>query len=132
MEGTVSAWMDQKGCPSEELVIEKQLSFSVLTVRMRRVGTDCVITVQGGDRPHIGSVVMAVPRPSLDGSGAASATSSVLNLTGHKDEEICRYLAETAAKKLQAVIVCTGGFHIDQASEMQIQEVLQAVREIYI
>ena len=62
--------------------------------RISRLGEDYHILLSGGERSHIGCTVLAVPRPSLDGSGKMSSTASVLNVMGHKDEEVCRYLAE--------------------------------------
>ncbi|MBQ6397572.1 MAG: hypothetical protein IJI06_05425 [Oscillospiraceae bacterium] len=47
-------------------------------------------------KPHIGCAVLAIPRPSLKSDGSMSCTSSVLNLSGHKDETLCRLLAERA------------------------------------
>ncbi len=109
---------------------QKQLSFSEMCVQLTRLGDDYHIAFQGGQKPHIGCTVLAVPRPSLTGDDSVSVTSSVLNVTGHKDEQICRYLAEETAKKKQAVTVCTGGFHFDDITAEQIQEVMEAVREL--
>lgn len=113
-----------------ETIIERVLSFAVITVYIRKLGADCSIIIQGGEKPHIGSAVLAVPRPSLTGDKTVSATSSVMNVTGHKDEEICRYLAETVAKKTRGTVVCTGGFHVDNITSGQIKEVMEAVKEI--
>lgn len=113
-----------------EKIIEKSLTFTKLTVQQSDVGEDCYILLYGGEKPHIGCTVLAVPRPSLTGDGSTSVTSSVLNVTGHKDEEICRFLAEQTARKRGAVTVCTGGFHMDHITKEQIQEVLAAVKEI--
>lgn len=110
--------------------IERQLSFSKLFIQIDRLGADCLVTVQGGERPHIGCTVLAVPRASLKGDGEVSCTSSVLNVTGHKDEQICRYLAEEVCRKSRVTVVCTGGFHFDDISEEQISEVLLALPEI--
>lgn len=115
---------------AEERVIRRALSFSEITVQVIRLGTDCSLVIQGGERPHIGSSVLAVPRPSLTGDGTVSATSSVLNVTGHKDEALCRCLAEAVAKRTQGVVVCTGGFHMDHITSAQIREVMEAVREL--
>lgn len=46
-----------------------------------------------------------------------SATSSVLNFPDHKDEVICRWMAEKVSKELGKRVVCTGGFHKDGISE---------------
>lgn len=112
--------------------IDCPLSFSALELEVSTVGEDLHILVRGGERPHIGCAVLAVPRPSLTGDGNTSCTSSVLNVTGHKDEEICRYLAEKACKKYGVTVVCCGGFHVDHMTGKQIQEVLEAVRRVVI
>jgi metal-dependent hydrolase (beta-lactamase superfamily II) len=46
-----------------------------------------------------------------------------LNLTGHKDEEIARPLAEHLARCLDRVVVVTGGYHLDGADRAQIRAV---------
>ena len=68
--------------------IKKKLTFTEICVEVRRLGDDYHILVSGGECPHIGCTVLAIPRPSLDGSGKMSSTASVLNVTGHKDEEV--------------------------------------------
>lgn len=113
-----------------EWMIEKELSYSRLVVTVTRLGEDYHVVVQGGEKPHIGCVVLAIPRPSLTGDGSVSVTSSVLNITGHKDEELCRCLAEMLARKKNAVTVYTGGFHVDHIQKEQIAEVTEAIREI--
>ena len=89
----------------------KTLSFAELIVETENIGKDLLITVRGGTRPHIGCCVLAQPRPSLAGDGKVSATSSVLNVVGH---------------------VCTGGFHVDNMTGAQIEELLAAVKELEI
>lgn len=117
--------MDHEG----EHVIERELSFSKITVRVIPMGDDFLITLSGGERPHIGGCVMAVPRPSLTGEGT-SCTSSVLNVCGHKDEGLLRLLAEKKCKAAGSAVVCTGGFHHDRITEEQIGEVQEAVAGI--
>lgn len=109
---------------------EKKLSFSTLCAEIKTLGKDCVIVLSGGSLPHIGCAVLAVPRPSLLKNGEVSVTSSVLNLPGHKDEFICRKVAEAAAKARNASVLCTGGFHFDEITEEQIGEVLESAEEL--
>lgn len=104
-----------------------KLSFAEITVQIERVGTDYQILLQGGERPHIGCTVLAVPRESLRGTGERSSTASVLNLPGHKDEALCRLLAEKVSARENAVVACSGGFHVDGITKEQIQEVYEAV-----
>lgn len=107
-----------------------QLSFSQIEIQATRVGRDIQLLLQGGSSPHIGCMVLATPRPSLKGDGSRSATASAINVTGHKDEALCRYLAEKVAAAANVVVVCTGGFHIDGMTPKQIQEVQAAVKHM--
>lgn len=114
-----------------EIQIERKLSYTRLAVRVVSIGKDYHILLQGGECPHIGCTVLTVPRPSLEeAKQKMSSTASVLNVIGHKDEQLCRYLAEQIAAKTGAVTVCTGGFHVEHITGQQIEEVLRSVREI--
>jgi hypothetical protein len=107
---------------------ELLFSFGKLVLTLQKVGADYLLVVTGG-MAHLGCVVMAEPRPSLTGAGRSS-TSSVLNASGHKDELLCRPLAERLAAQRGARVVCTGGFHIDEISPAQLQELDRAVKGI--
>lgn len=109
---------------------KKLIADSYLEVSIGMIGEDILVCVEGGDRPHIGCVVQAVPRLSLTGDGSGSTTASVLNLTGHKDEYLCRKLAEKICSTLGTTTVCTGGFHIDGMSKEQIKKVMEVTEEI--
>lgn len=108
----------------------KKLSFSTIKMHVLKLGDDYSITIIGGEKPHIGTSVLAVPRLSLTGDKSTSATSFVINMIGHKDEEICRYVAEKVCKNKNAVVLCSGGFHVDNITKDQIAEVLQATKEL--
>ncbi len=118
-------WLDQ-------LERELPLCNSKMTVGVAKVGGDILIAVEGGEKSHIGSVVIAVPRESLTGDGSPSATSSVVNVTGHKDEYICRLLAEGVATAMGVTVVCTGGVHVDNATDAQIEEIMTAAESIAV
>lgn len=90
-------------------------TIAALDVTLEHLGTQLVVCVSGGSAPHIGSITLASPRPSLTGAGT-SATSSVLNLPGHKDEAIGRPLAELLAARLDTTVCCICGIHIDDAT----------------
>ena len=71
-------------------------------------GLNGVLT--GGEKPHVGGVALAVPRPSLSGEG----WSSDLYLTPvpqHKDVELAGPLAEKLARLLRQPVVITAGVH---------------------
>lgn len=101
-----------------------------LEIGVTNVGQDLLVCVSGGEKPHIGTAVLALPRPSLSGSGEISATSSVLNLTGHKDELLCRDLAEQLCRAANCTVICTGGFHTDHMTPQQLIEVTNAMKDL--
>lgn len=115
-----------------EWIIEEErwVAGSALQVSAAKIGEDIWLCVSGGTKPHIGCVVQAVPRLSLSGDGTQSATASVLNLTGHKDEFLCRKLAEIVCSRLGVTVVCTGGFHLDGMTDGQIRELLAVTEDI--
>ena len=116
MEWLVRECMEAAGCSLE--------------VRAAFVGEDILVCLQGGERPHLGCVVQTEPRESLTGDGSVSATSSVLNYPGHKDEVVCRYVAEKISRELKRRVVCTVGFHKDGINVDEIREVQMAVEVV--
>ena len=116
MEWIVRECMEAAGC-----LLEVSAAFA---------GEDVLVCLQGGDRPHLGCVVQTEPRESLTGDGSVSATSSVLNYPGHKDEVVCRYVAEKISRELKRRVVCTGGFHKDGITVEEIREVQMAVEQM--
>ena len=116
MEWLVRECMEAAGCSLE--------------VSAAFVGEDILVCLQGGERPHLGCVVQTEPRESLTGDGSVSATSSVLNYPGHKDEVVCRYVAEKISRELKRRVVCTGGVHKDGINVDEIREVQMAVEVV--
>ena len=105
----------------------KTIAGITIEICEKAIGEDLVLTLSGGEKPHIGCVVQAVPRLSLSGDGTISVTSSVINLTGHKDEFLCRRLAENRCRETGKVVVCTGGVHMDHITGEQIEELLKNI-----
>ena len=94
-----------------------------------QMGDDCAIALRGGDKAHIGSVAMAVPRPSLTGVGR-SATVSTLNRMGHKDDFLANPIAHAVAERMDCVVTCAAGVHVDDATPEQIAAIQAAVPTI--
>ena len=84
------------------------------------LGNDLCVIITGGDQPHIGCVTLSVPRPSLANSEVTSATTSVLNLLGHKDDEVARYVSHLLSSKLNKNVVVTCGIHVDNITAEEI------------
>ena len=111
----------------EGVITRKQIAGITIEIQETRIGDDIVLILAGGDKPHIGCVVQAVPRPSLTNDGSISVTSSVLNLTCHKDEFLCRKLAEKRCRETGRIVVCTGGVHIENITKEQIHKLLEEI-----
>jgi gallate decarboxylase subunit D len=78
------------------------------------IGNDLLVSIWGGEKPHIGATAAAQPRPSLSNeAGKISATSSVLTYLGHKEDMIVKMAAESLASVLNTNVVVTAGIHWD-------------------
>jgi len=101
-----------------------------LRLEILRAGEDYSALLTGGEKEHIGSVAIAVPRASLTGDGSVSCTSSVINIVGHKDEALCRRCAERICMVTGRICVCTGGVHYDNIAPEKIGQILDGLEEL--
>lgn len=86
------------------------------------------VNLLGGDAPHVGAVAVAVPRPSHAQPTQRSATTSVLALVGHKDDELARSMAHALARRLAVTAVVTAGVHVRRAQPSDIAAVRRNAR----
>ncbi len=93
----------------------------IVSCEASEIGRDLVVTVYGGDRPHVGAVALGIPRPSLADAKKISASVSVLTLTGHKEDELAKMMAHKLASNLNRVTIVTAGLHIDHISQEGIE-----------
>lgn len=77
----------------------------------------------GGEKPHVGGVVLAIPRPSLRGEGW-SADIYITPVPGHKDVDVARTVAATLASELRFPVVITAGIHSDQLCAEELREII--------
>lgn len=75
----------------------------------------------GGEEPHLGAVVLSVPRPSLETPGVISCTTSSLPLLGHKDDEAASPVAEMLAIKTELPVSVAAGIHVRGATGEDIE-----------
>ncbi len=94
------------------------------------MGEDMCIIVTGGDRPHLGAVALSAVRPSLADPHKLSATTSVLALLGHKDDEVARVIAHRLSSKLNRNIVVCCGIHVDEITEEELWIVSDLINKI--
>ncbi|MCR4430891.1 MAG: proteasome assembly chaperone 4 family protein [Tepidanaerobacteraceae bacterium] len=88
------------------------------------------VYVGGGEKPHIGTVVLSQPRPSLKGDGSISCTTSVINIPGHMDDIVAVPMAEEICKRMNCAVVVTCGIHVDDAAKEEIDELIRNGREL--
>lgn len=100
-----------------------------LTAWVREVGNDVVVAVGGGDLPHVGCVVLAVPNTRRGKPGCSPATS-VVTIPPHKEEAIARPVAEAVCGRLGRVTVVTAGVHEDGIDRAGIEVYLRLAEEL--
>lgn len=96
-----------------------------ISASIRLVGQDVLVAIWGGEKPHIGAIAMAQPRPSLKDPGVTSATASVFTYVGHKEDELAKAAAEILAATLKTHVVVTAGIHWDHLSKEGIQQIIR-------
>ena len=118
--------MNQDCLPSQVRSSVGDGIFKVIA-EVKIIGNDLMISVWGGTKPHIGSISVSVPRPGLQDNTTMSATSSIINLIGHKDEVVARKFSEQLAAKFNRNAIATAGVHIDDITENQINIIMQNI-----
>ena len=73
------------------------------------------VNLHGGESPHIGAVGIGLPRPSLRRQDMRSATTSVVTVPGHKEDELVQPLASELARRLRRTSVVVAGMHLRNA-----------------
>lgn len=83
-----------------------------------------IVSIIGGEKPHVGAVSISIPRRSLKDPSKLSASSSVFTLVGHKDDEIARPFSEKLSKELNQVVAVVAGVHVGDATDEDIKRLL--------
>ncbi|MFQ5533418.1 MAG: hypothetical protein ACE5EM_01155 [Sphingomonadales bacterium] len=94
-----------------------------VSAHARKIGEDVLVAIWGGDKPHIGAVAAAQPRPSLDDRTRTSASTSVICFVGHKEDDLAKHAAQTLASALKVRVVVTAGIHWDNITPDGIKSV---------
>lgn len=114
------------------LTVEEPCLGRTLAVLADWAGNDLWVLVVGGDCPHIGSVSVAIPRESLSGDGAASATVSTFNVTGHLDDCVGDVFAKRLASRFRCRVSVTCGIHFDGATPEGIGEITACAERLLL
>ena len=108
-----------------EFTIKTDTAKYDLTASVRLIGQDLLVAIWGGEKPHIGAVAVAQPRPSLKDPEVTSASASVICFVGHKEDELAKAAAEILAAALNTPAVVTAGIHWDNLDPKGIRHIIQ-------
>ena len=97
---------------------------------VKEIGKDLLVAIWGGERPHIGAVGLAQPRPSLKDPDLMSATASVFCYPGHKEDAIAKEAAEKISSALKTNVTVTVGIHWDDIDEETIRCIVKNSRHL--
>ena len=101
-----------------------------LEALVRKIGEDLLVAIWGGERPHIGAIAVAQPRPSLKDPMLRSATASVFCYPGHKDDVVAKDAAEKISSALNTNVTVTAGMHWEGIDEAGIEAVIANSRDL--
>ena len=110
---------------TREFTVQTEEDAYNLSASVRLIGEDVLVAIWGGEKPHIGAVAVAQPRPSLKDPAVTSSSASVICLVGHKEDELAKAAAEILAAALKTQVVVTAGIHWDNLTPEAIQRVVR-------
>jgi len=85
-----------------------------------RNGNDLIYILGGGERSHIGGIVICQP---------GKKTKST-RIEGHYDDIVLSPIAEAACKKYKTKVVAVGGVHVDNATKEEIDILVKNCKEL--
>ncbi|MEM3654187.1 MAG: hypothetical protein QW723_05695, partial [Candidatus Bathyarchaeia archaeon] len=83
-----------------------------------------IVSILGGEKPHVGAVAISIPRPSLKYPEKISSSTSIFTLIGHKEDELVKPVAELLVKELKRTTIVIAGIHVKNASEGDIKKLV--------
>ena len=86
----------------------------------KQLGNDLIYILGGGERSHIGGVVVCEPKKK----------PNVIRLGTHHDYVVLTPIAKAACKKYNKTVVAVGGIHIDNASKEEIKIIVDNCKEL--
>jgi len=113
-----------------DIYVRTEETSLIVEARAVQIGADILVYIWGGQRPHIGAVAAAQPRPSLADENRRSATCSVLTYLGHKEDEIVKPVAEHLSAALDTHVVVTAGIHWDGLNQNEVGVIGSRIEEI--
>ena len=84
-------------------------------LKQMKIGDDRIYILGGGEKSHIGSVVICEPNKS----------PNVIRFEGHYDDVVLEPIAKASCKKYETKVIAIGGVHIDNASNEDIDKLVE-------
>jgi hypothetical protein len=89
-------------------------------LKHEKIGDDLVFFLGGGERSHIGGVVIC----------ELGKPTQAIRLIGHYDDIVLKPIAEIACKKYKTKVVAIGGVHIDHATKQEIDLLIENSKKL--
>jgi hypothetical protein len=86
----------------------------------KKIGNDHVYLLGGGEKSHIGGVVVCEP----------DKPPQVIRLSGHYDDVVIKPIAEAACTKYKTKVLAVGGVHVDHASQKEINILVENCKRL--
>lgn len=103
-----------------------------ISLKCIKIGNDLNVMIMGGDIPHIGAIAIGQARKSMIDPKKISASTSVVTLLGHKEDELAKKSADLLAKSLNKTVVVTCGIHFNNITPDILSSVEFEVEELVL
>lgn len=104
--------------------ITKKASRIEIVLEVKKLGEDFLLTLTGGEE-HAGAVAVG-----LFDEKSGRASSSVLTLPGHREEQLALDSAKRVSKATGKTSVVVVGIHVDNISLEEIKEIISTAEEM--
>ncbi|MDI9395765.1 MAG: hypothetical protein QM426_10325 [Euryarchaeota archaeon] len=104
--------------------ITKKVSRIEITLEAKNLGEDYLLTIIGG-KEHAGAVAVG-----MFDEKSRRASSSVITLPGHREEQLALDSAKRVSKATGKVSVVVAGIHVDNISPEEIKEIVSTAEEM--
>jgi hypothetical protein len=98
--------------------VTEKVSRTEITLEVKKLGEDYLLTLTGG-KEHAGAVAVG-----LFDEKSGRASSSVLTLPGHREEQLALDSARRVSRATEKTTVVVAGIHVDNISQEEIKEIV--------
>jgi len=92
-----------------------------VTLEPIKIGNDLLLILKGGQKPHIGGIVIC----------ESNKKPQVIKLGSHYDHIVLEPLAIIACEKYGVTVTAVGGIHIDNATKEEIEFIVDNCNKLH-